>query len=156
MPIPIIIGLYAAAGALAGASAGGAHILVRRAKQETALETATQDNRNIRELLSQQIDLAELRHQAAGLGVDVEAVIRGYERLQSSAPSLEGLLKELEDHGVEVPSNQPELTAGQMSDETTQAVPAATMRAWAQANGIDVAARGPIPQHVRDAYWDAH
>ena len=156
MPIPLVIGLYAAAGALAGAGVGGASILVRRARQEGALDTASQDNENLRALLRQEIDLAELKAQAEELGVDVEAVIRGYERLKSDAPSLEGLIVAFENHGLEVPSKQPELAARSMSSPETQAVTPAEMRQWAKDNGLDVADRGPIPQHVKDAYRDAH
>ena len=37
-----------------------------------------------------------------------------------------------------------------------EAVPAATIRAWAKANEVKVPARGAIPQDVRDAYNAAH
>lgn len=156
MPIPIVIALYAAAGALAGAGAGGTHVLVRRARQEAALDASTQDQQNIRALLRQQIQTAELAAQAAELGVDVEAVIRGYERAQSDAPSLNGLLKELASHGIEVPSTQPSVTAGKLRDTETDTVTAAEYRQWAQQEGLDVADRGRIPERIKDAYWAAH
>lgn len=45
---------------------------------------------------------------------------------------------------------------GRSATRTGQRADAGEIRAWAQANGIEVSARGRVPSEVREAYERAH
>jgi hypothetical protein len=154
MPLPLLY--FAAAGlAAAGGPLAGVYFF-RRGAQEAARQEARADAKAIRDLLEQSLDLAELRRRAQEEGVDPDAVAQGYHALKAGYLTVDEFVSKVLSGQAPVPANlrggPPPLPRGHTVVEATPA----EMRAWAIAQGMDVAATGRLPMAVVEAYGQSH
>ena len=84
----IAILYFAAAGAAAVGGAGAAGVLYDRGRQHAATSSREQDSRNLARLLQAETSLAQLRREAAEMGVDPDQVEAGYFALREGSISL--------------------------------------------------------------------
>lgn len=95
--MPIFILYFAAAGAAAvGGPAIGA-ALYRRGQQEAAANERERDMAHLKRLLQSEIDMQNLREQASRVGVDPDAVERGYRELRDGHVSLDQVKAKFDD-----------------------------------------------------------
>jgi hypothetical protein len=79
--VPILF--FAAAGLLAGGGVGGGWLLWQKGNQLAAQDLQAQDTANLKRLLETEIDLTTMKRQAKRAGVDVDAVLTGYEKMKA-------------------------------------------------------------------------
>ena len=91
----LVILLFAAAGALAGAGAGGAWYAAEQAKREAAARLSHRDREALRQALEDEIAMADLLAQARAVGVDPQMVASGYEALRDGRMTLEQVLDQI-------------------------------------------------------------
>ena len=91
--LPVVY--FAAAGASLFGGIGSGWYFWERGKQTAAAKLRQEDLREIKELLTRELDLQDLRDEAERRGVDPEAVVRGYESLKQEQPDLGQLAEHL-------------------------------------------------------------
>ncbi|WP_369253356.1 Lsr2 family DNA-binding protein [Geodermatophilus amargosae] len=151
--VPILF--FAAAGLLVGGGAGGGWLLWQKGNQAAAKELQAQDAANLKRLLEGEIDLAELKRQAKQAGVDVDAVMAGYEKMKAKQLKPEDVVRLVTEGCLPVPGDGSGKKPS-MLPEGVDAVSNAEFRAWARANGHEVKDRGQVPERIKAAYRDAH
>jgi hypothetical protein len=78
----MVILLFAAAGALVGAGAGGAWYIGEVSPREAARRLSSRDRAALADALRQELDLAEFRATASAASVSPDQVLAGYEALR--------------------------------------------------------------------------
>lgn len=90
-----VVLLFALAGALVGAGAGGAWYTAETAKREAAARLARKDREALRKALAEEISLAELRDQARAAGIDPKQVEEGYKAIRDGRMTPEDLIRQI-------------------------------------------------------------
>lgn len=151
--VPILF--FAAAGLLASGGVGGGWLLWQEGNQAAAQELQTQDTANLKRLLEGEVDLATLKRQAKQAGVDVNAVVAGYEQMKAKQLKPEDVVRLVTEGRLPVPGDGSGKKPS-MLPEGVDAVSAPQFRSWARANGHEVKDRGRVPEHIKAAYREAH
>lgn len=91
----VVVLLFAAAGALAGAGAGGAWYTGEVAKREAARRLSSRDRAAVADALREQLDVAELRSMASAAGMDPDQVMAGYEALRDGRITVDDIGRQM-------------------------------------------------------------
>lgn len=94
--MPIVIALYFLAGSLlVGGPAAGKYVY-DVARREAARDLLRRDRQALVDALHGEVDLANLRHQAAAAGLDPDVVVQGYTAVRDGRMDLDQLLAMLQ------------------------------------------------------------